>query len=184
MYGGGQQVVTAERDCPGVMVPVGTEVIIPEGTDVQITQSLGGSITVYIGGNLVRVDAKDAGALGLDGVDLGDSMPENPSDEEFEKLAWDQLKTCFDPEIPINIVDLGLIYKCDIKTREDGKRDIDVDMSLTAPGCGMGDILLDDVNTKLSMIPTCGTIHAELVFDPPWGPEMMSDEAKLQTGMY
>ncbi|MGH8162365.1 MAG: putative Fe-S cluster assembly protein SufT [Gammaproteobacteria bacterium] len=183
MYGGVKQVVTAERDCPGVLVPAGTEVVIPEGTEVQVTQAMGGSVTVYIGGNLVRVDASDADALGLD-VDGGDAMPENPSDEEFKDLAWSQLKTCFDPEIPINIVDLGLIYKCEFETREDGKRDVAVDLSLTAPGCGMGDILLDDVRTKLALIPSCGEIKAELVFDPPWGPEMMSDEAKLQTGMY
>ncbi|MGH8127532.1 MAG: putative Fe-S cluster assembly protein SufT [Gammaproteobacteria bacterium] len=180
---GDRQVVTAERDCPGVLVPMGTEVVIPEGTEVQVTQAMGGSVTVYIGGNLVRVDVKDADALGLD-VDLGESMPENPSDEEFENLAWEQLKTCFDPEIPINIVDLGLIYKCEIETREDAKRNVTVDLTLTAPGCGMGDILLDDVRAKLKLIPTCGEVQAELVFDPPWGPDRMSDEARLQTGMY
>ncbi len=180
---GTKQVVTAERDCPGVLVPMGTEVIIPEGTEVQITQAMGGSITVHIGGNLVRVDAKDADALGLD-IDQGEPMPENPTDEEFEKLAWEQLKTCFDPEIPINIVDLGLIYKCDVETRKDGKRNITVHLTLTAPGCGMGDILLDDVRSKIERIPTCGDVHAELVFDPPWGPSMMSDEARLQTGMF
>lgn len=183
MYGGGQQVVTAEKDCPGVLVPAGTEVIIPEGTEVQVTQAMGGSVTVHIGGNLVRVDACDADALGLD-ADSGEDMPENPSDEEFERLAWEQLKTCYDPEIPINIVDLGLIYKCEFTAREDGKRDVAVDMTLTAPGCGMGDILLDDVRAKLSLIPSCGDIAAELVFDPPWGPTMMSEEAKLQTGMF
>ncbi|HEX5314183.1 MAG TPA: putative Fe-S cluster assembly protein SufT [Gammaproteobacteria bacterium] len=180
----GKQAITVSRDCPGVLVPAGTEVVIPEGTDVQITQSLGGSVTVYIGGNLVRVDAKDAGALGLEVSDPAASMPADPSDEEFEAIVQDQLKTCFDPEIPINIVDLGLIYKCEIGKREDGKRDISIDLSLTAPGCGMGDILLDDIRAKLALIPTCGAVNAELVFDPPWGPAMMSDEAKLQTGMY
>ena len=180
---GTKQIVTAERDCPGVLVPMGTEVIIPEGTEVQITQAMGGSITVHIGGNLVRVDAENADALGLD-IDQGEPMPESPTDEEFEKLAWEQLKTCFDPEIPINIVDLGLIYKCDIENREDGKRNVTVHLTLTAPGCGMGDILLDDVRSKIERIPTCGDVHAELVFDPPWGPGMMSDEARLQTGMF
>lgn len=180
---GDRQVVTAERDCPGVLVPMGTEVVIPEGTEVQITQAMGGSITVHIGGNLVRVDAANADALGLD-IDQGDPMPENPSDEEFEQLAWNQLKTCFDPEIPINIVDLGLIYKCEFETREDGKREVTVDLTLTAPGCGMGDILLDDVRAKLELIPTCSEVRAELVFDPPWGPDRMTDEARLQTGMY
>ena len=180
---GNRQVVTAERDCPGVLVPLGTEVIIPEGTEVQVTQAMGGSITVHIGGNLVRVDAEHADALGLD-IDQGEPMPENPTDEEFEQLAWEQLKTCFDPEIPINIVDLGLIYKCEIKNGEDGKRNVTVHLTLTAPGCGMGDILLDDVRNKIERIPTCGRVDAELVFDPPWGPSMMTDEARLQTGMF
>ncbi|HYW77520.1 MAG TPA: putative Fe-S cluster assembly protein SufT [Gammaproteobacteria bacterium] len=180
---GNMQVVTAERDCPGILVPMGTEVIIPEGTEVQVTQAMGGSITVHIGGNLVRVDAEHADALGLD-IDQGEPMPENPTDEEFEHLAWEQLKTCFDPEIPINIVDLGLIYKCEIENGKDGKRDVTVHLTLTAPGCGMGDILLDDVRNKIERIPTCGHVHAELVFDPPWGPSMMSDEARLQTGMF
>ncbi len=180
---GNRQVVTAERDCPGVLVPMGTEVIIPEGTEVQVTQAMGGSITVHIGGNLVRVDAEHADALGLD-IDQGEPMPENPTDEEFEQLAWEQLKTCFDPEIPINIVDLGLIYRCEIEKADDGKRNVSVDLTLTAPGCGMGDILLDDVRSKIERIPTCGQVHAELVFDPPWGPSMMSDEARLQTGMF
>lgn len=180
---GNRQIVTAQRDCPGVLVPMGTEVVIPEGTEVQVTQAMGGSITVHIGGNLVRVDTRDADALGLD-IDLGEPMPENPGDEEFEKLVWSQLETCFDPEIPINIVDLGLIYKCEIHKRDDGKRDVTINLTLTAPGCGMGEILLDDLRTKVAMIPTCGNIHAELVFDPPWGPHMMSDEARLQTGMF
>lgn len=180
---GNRQVVTAERDCPGVLVPMGTEVIIPEGTEVQVTQAMGGSITVHIGGNLVRVDAEHADTLGLD-IDQAEPMPENPTDEEFEQLAWEQLKTCFDPEIPINIVDLGLIYKCEIENAKDGNRNVTVHLTLTAPGCGMGDILLDDVRNKIERIPTCGHVDAELVFDPPWGPSMMTDEARLQTGMF
>ncbi len=181
MYGG--KTVTVERDCPGILIPAGTEVVIPEGTDVQITQSMGGSITVHIGGNLVRVAGRDAGALGMEPTEEP-SMPENPSDEVFEQLVWDQLKTCFDPEIPINIVDLGLVYKCAIETRPDGKRDVEIDMTLTAPGCGMGEILVADVRDKLCVIPTLGQTSVELVFDPPWQPGMMSDEARLQTGMY
>jgi len=155
---GDRQVVTAERDCPGVLVPMGTEVVIPEGTEVQVTQAMGGSITVHIGGNLVRVDAGNAAALGLD-IDQGDPMPDNPSDEEFEQLAWSQLKSCFDPEIPINVVDLGLIYKCEFKTREDGKRNVTVELTLTAPGCGMGDILLDDVQPAVKYMPNWCSTH-------------------------
>ncbi|MEO8411953.1 MAG: hypothetical protein ABI478_15400, partial [Propionivibrio sp.] len=107
------RLATALRDCPGARVPLGDPVVIPAGTEVQVTQTLGGSVTVVYEGNLVRVDARDAAALGL-GMAAGEAMPENPSDEEFEELVWDQLKTCFDPEIPINIVDLGLIYRCEI----------------------------------------------------------------------
>ena len=177
------QIATALRDCPGARVPLGEAVVIPAGTEVQVTQTLGGSVTVVYGGNLVRVDARDADALGL-GVASGEPMPENPSDQEFEELVWDQLKTCFDPEIPINIVDLGLIYRCAIETRDDGQRDVTIDFTLTAPGCGMGDILLNDIRDKIAAIPTCGEVHALLVFDPPWGVGMMSDEARLQTGMF
>jgi len=175
--------ITVERDCPGILIPAGTEVVIPEGTDVQITQSMGGSITVHIGGNLVRVSGRDAEALGVEPPEET-PMPDNPSDEEFEDLVWNQLKTCFDPEIPINIVDLGLIYKCEVEKRGDGQRDVAIDMTLTAPGCGMGEILVADVRDKLSIIPTLDKADVQLVFDPPWEPGRMSDEARLQTGMF
>lgn len=175
--------VTVERDCPGILIPAGTEVVIPEGTDVQVTQSMGGSFTVYIGGNLVRVAGRDADALAME-PPAEQPMPENPDDEEFEALVWSQLKTCFDPEIPINIVDLGLVYRCDIDRREDGSRSVSVDMTLTAPGCGMGEILVADVRDKLRMIPTIAEAKVELVFDPPWEPGKMSEVARLQTGMY
>lgn len=175
--------VTVERDCPGILIPAGTEVVIPEGTDVQVTQSMGGSFTLHIGGNLVRVAGKDADALGLEAPDEN-PMPADPSDEQFEELVWNQLKTCFDPEIPINIVDLGLVYKCEIAKRDTGKRNVAVDMTLTAPGCGMGEILVADVREKLEQIPTLDRISVDLVFDPPWDPGRMSDEARLQTGMF
>ena len=181
MWGG--QTVTVVRDCPGILIPSGTEVVIPEGTDVQVTQSLGGSVTVHIGGNLVRVSGSDADALGLEPGDEV-AMPENPDDEQFEELVWQQLKQCYDPEIPINIVDLGLVYKCEVSKREDGKRDVAIDITLTAPGCGMGEILIADARDRLKQIPTLGESKVELVFDPPWEPGRMSDEARLQTGMF
>lgn len=181
MYGG--KTVTIERDCPGILIPAGTEVVIPEGTDVQVTQSMGGSFTVHIGGNLVRVAGRDADALGME-PPAENAMPESPDDEQFEELVWNQLKTCFDPEIPINIVDLGLVYRCDIDKRGDGMRTVSVDMTLTAPGCGMGEILVADVRDKLNMIPTLAEANVDLVFDPPWDPGRMSDEARLQTGMF
>lgn len=181
MYAG--RTVTVERDCPGILIPAGTEVVIPEGTDVQVTQSMGGSITVHIGGNLVRVAGRDADALGMEAPEEG-TMPDNPDDQQFEELVWNQLKTCFDPEIPINIVDLGLVYRCDIDKRDDGTRAVAVDMTLTAPGCGMGEILVADVREKLSAIPTLAEAKVDLVFDPPWDPGRMSEEARLQTGMF
>lgn len=182
MYSAGE-FKTVVRDCPGILIPAGSEVVIPEGTDVQVTQSLGGSFTVHIGGNLVRVAGRDADALGLEPPDER-AMPKNPSDQEFENLVEGQLKNCYDPEIPINIMDLGLVYKRDIQKNESGQRDIFIEMTLTAPGCGMGEILVADVKDMLQQIPSAGNIEVELVFDPPWSPERMSDEARLQTGMY
>ena len=110
-------------------------------------------------------------------------MPDNATDEEIEKVIWDQLKTCYDPEIPVNIVDLGLIYRCDVTALPDGERSVDVDMTLTAPGCGMGEILVQDAQEKIAIVPTVKDVRVELVFDPPWNQSMMSDEARLQTGL-
>jgi probable FeS assembly SUF system protein SufT len=110
-------------------------------------------------------------------------LPENATDEQFEQIVWDQMKTCYDPEIPVNIVDLGLIYKVDVKRNSDGNCDVMVVMTLTAPGCGMGEILVEDVRDKVNMIPTVASTDVELVFDPPWNREMMSETAQLELGM-
>jgi probable FeS assembly SUF system protein SufT len=175
--------VTLKRACEAVMIPAGTHVLIPEGTEVNVAQSLGGSFTVYVDGNLLRIAGKDADALGLE-VQEGPELPENASDADVEKLVWEQLKTCFDPEIPINIVDLGLVYECTLAPADEGKKKVSVKMTLTAPGCGMGGILVQDVKDKVEQIPLIQVADVELVFDPPWSRDMMSDEAKLQTGMY
>ena len=111
-------------------------------------------------------------------------MPPGADDEAVEQLVWKQLRTCFDPEIPINVVDLGLVYEAIVKSREDGQREVEVKMTLTAPGCGMGEILVDDVRSKLEMIPTVSEADVELVFDPPWTRHMMSESARLETGMF
>lgn len=171
------------RACEAVMIPAGTHVLIPEGTEVNVAQSLGGSFTVYVDGNLLRIAGKDADALGRE-IQEAPKLPDNPSEADVEKLVWDQLKTCYDPEIPINIVDLGLVYECKLQATEDHKKKIVVKMTLTAPGCGMGGILVQDVKDKLEQVPTVQVADVELVFDPPWSREMMSEEAKLQTGMY
>ena len=175
--------VKLSRACEAVMIPAGTHVVIPEGTEVNVAQSLGGSFTVYVDGNLLRIAGKDADAIGRE-IATGPKLPENPTDEDVKKLVWEQLRTCFDPEIPINIVDLGLVYSCAIAQTGDGGTNLAVKMTLTAPGCGMGSILVQDVKEKLEQIPTVRGADVELVFDPPWTREMMSEEAKLQTGMY
>jgi probable FeS assembly SUF system protein SufT len=171
------------RAVEAVMIPAGTRVLIPEATEVNVAQSLGGSFTVYVDGNLLRIAGKDADALGRE-IQEAPKLPEHPSDADVEKLVWDQLKTCYDPEIPINIVDLGLVYECKLMPAEDGKKKVGVKMTLTAPGCGMGGILVQDVKEKLEQVPTIQAADVELVFEPPWSREMMSEEAKLQTGMY
>ena len=174
--------VRFERDCAAIMVPSGDLVNLPAGQNGYITQALGGSFTVFVEGNLFRIRNEDADAIGKEPMPLPD-LPENASDDEVEQAVWAQLRTCFDPEIPINIVELGLVYRCEILKSEDGKRRAEVTMTLTAPGCGMGDILVDDVRAKIEAIPTIAEAEVELVFDPPWNQSMMSEAARLQTGM-
>ncbi len=173
---------TMTRDCPAVMVPHGDAVTLPAGQIGYITQALGGSFTVYVEGNLFRIAGSDADALGKEPpppIVLADDA----GDADVEKLVWQQLRTCFDPEIPVNVVDLGLVYDVSLEHDDDGNRRVYVKMTLTAPGCGMGDILVDDARTKLEMIPTIVEADVDLVFDPPWNHSMMSDAAKLETGM-
>ena len=164
------------------MIPVGDEVTIPAGTVGYITQALGGSFTVFVDGNLFRVAGVDADAIGKKPV-MPPSLPEGATEDDVEKLLWEQMKTVYDPEIPVNIVDLGLIYRCEMSTSEEGERVVDVDMTLTAPGCGMGDVIVQDAREKIAIIPTVSDVTVELVFDPPWNVGMMSEEARLQTGM-
>lgn len=175
--------VVLKRACEAVMIPAGTRVIIPEGTEVNLAQTLGGSFTVYVDGSLLRIAGKDADALGLEPVEAP-SLPDNASTADVEKLVWQQMKTCYDPEIPINIVDLGLVYECRLTDLDDGTKRVDVKMTLTAPGCGMGNILAADVKEKIESVPLVREAHVELVFDPPWSRDMMSEEAKLQSGLY
>jgi probable FeS assembly SUF system protein SufT len=164
------------------MVPQGEAVTLPAGSVGYITQALGGSFTVFVEGNLFRVAGKDADAIGKQ-VAAAPELPEGAGDDDVELLAWKQLRTCFDPEIPINVVDLGLVYRCDVMPAAEGLRRIEVSMTLTAPGCGMGEILVDDVRSKLELIPTVSEADVELVFDPPWNQSMMSEAARLETGM-
>jgi probable FeS assembly SUF system protein SufT len=175
--------VTLERDCEAVLIPVGEKVTLPKGTSGFITQALGGSFTLYVEGNLFRIAGIDADAAGLEPI-RPPKVPEDASDRDFEEVIWDQMRTCYDPEIPINIVDLGLIYECDIDKTDQGNRRIHVKMTLTAPGCGMGDILAADVREKIEIVPTVESADVELVFDPPWNQTMMSEEARLEAGLF
>lgn len=171
-----------EREVDAVMVPAGHTVKLQPGIAGFISQALGGSFTLYIEGNLYRLAGADADAIGKDPV-ATPTLSAEATEDDVKQLAWEQMKSCYDPEIPINIVDLGLIYECDVTTNDDGTHRIDVKMTLTAPGCGMGEVLVQDVRDKLEVIPTVSAAHVELVFDPPWRREMMSPAAQLQTGM-
>ena len=174
--------VKLDRDCDAVLVPQGEKVRLPAGSMGYITQALGGSFTVFIEGNLFRIAGNDADALGKEPLAMPE-LPEGATDADVERMVWKQLRTCFDPEIPINVVDLGLVYACDLVPAGSGERKVEVKMTLTAPGCGMGDILVEDVRAKLEMIPTVVEADVDLVFDPPWNQSMMSEAARLETGM-
>ena len=174
--------VKFERDCAAVLVPQGEAVTLPAGSVGYITQSLGGSFTVFVEGNLFRISGEDADAIGKPKPEPL-QLAEGAGDDEVEKLVWAQLRTCFDPEIPINVVELGLVYACDLEPAGDGMRKASIRMTLTAPGCGMGDILVEDVRSKVERVPTIAEADVELVFDPPWNQSMMSDAARLETGM-
>lgn len=182
MFSQDSEPFTLARDVKAVIIPAGMTVNLRKGTKGYITQGLGGNFTVYVEGSLFRVDGKDADALGKEPVKPPE-VPEGISDEDFEQIVWRQLKTCYDPEIPVDIVELGLIYRCEVTTKEDGSRDVEVDMTLTAPGCGMGDIIVQDVEQKVAIVPTVESVAVQLTFDPPWHHMMMSEEARLQTGM-
>ena len=185
MYSRSSEPVRFERDCEVVLVPQGDAVTLPAGSIGYITQALGGSYTVFVEGNLFRIAGQDADAIGKEPADPIE-LQEGADDEAVEQLVWKQLRTCFDPEIPINVVDLGLVYSATISPHpeHDGQRLVHIDMTLTAPGCGMGEILVDDVRSKLEQIPTIAEADVELVFDPPWGRHMMSEAARLETGMF
>jgi probable FeS assembly SUF system protein SufT len=173
--------ITLSRDCNAVLIPEGTPISLPEGTVVYITQALGGSVTVHVNGNLARISGKDVDAVGLEPA----SIAAETSGLDMQDAVWEVLRTCYDPEIPINIVELGLVYGCQLRpvTDNEGLR-AEVVMTLTAPGCGMGQVLVDDVKQKLLELPGIVEADVDLTFDPPWHQGMMSDAARLQTGLY
>lgn len=173
------KIVLLRRNCSALLVPSGTPVDLPKGTEVMITQALGDSFTVNVYGNLARISGSDGDALGLDPV----ALPELSDDMALEEKIQVMLKSCYDPEIPVNIVDLGLIYETQIMPGEQGKQQVMITMTLTAPGCGMGPILVDEVQRKVSQLPEVDSVVVDLVFDPPWDRDKMSKEAQLTLGL-
>ena len=174
--------ITLSRACQVIEIPSGTRGTLPAGAVVRIMQSLGSGYTVATDrGYMYRVDAEDTDALGFSNA----ARAQAPAIQEgafSNQMVWEQLKTVYDPEIPVNIVDLGLVYSCDVAPLEQGGNGVHIKMSMTAPGCGMGNVLKADVESKLSRLPSITEVHVEVVFDPPWHPGLMSDAAKLQLG--
>ena len=183
MYGKREE-VTLAREVTAIQIPDGNRVSLEAGTQAVITQELGASFTVMTEfGAMYRIDERDADALGkeVEASDLPDEAPSDPA--ELEKLVWDQMRKCYDPEIPVNIVDLGLVYGCEIVDGEDGGgRRVEIKMTLTAPGCGMGPVLAEDVRVRVDEIPGVDETRVEVVLDPPWNPGMMTEAARLQLG--
>ena len=182
MFGHTNEPFSLSRDVTAVIIPAGEELTLREGTSGFITQALGGSFTVYVEGNLFRVSGKDADALGKEPV-APPKVPDDPSDADIEAVVWEQLGTVYDPEIPVDIANLGLVYRVEIKPLGNGERSVEIDMTLTAPGCGMGPFIVADAEEKVAIVPTVSDVKVELVFDPPWNVGMMTDEARLQTGL-
>ena len=174
-----RRMVVAQADCPARRVPDGTPLTIPEGTFVTITQALGGNYTLTYHGQMVRVDGTDAHLLGLASETI--SFPDPVDDQIVEDQVWQALGTVFDPEIPVDLVNLGLIYSVNV---DKAAKQVDIQMTLTAPACGMGPVLVGDVEYRVRKVPNVKTVKVELVFDPPWQRHMMSEEAQLQTGMF
>lgn len=181
MYG--RESIALLRDVNAIHIPEGTPVALPQGHIVTLFQSLGGNYTVTDErGNMVRIAGEDADALGKEPSHL--SRLETGSDSEsIEKNAWAMMRTVFDPEIPIDIVELGLVYLCKVTPHPDGGHQVDITMTLTAPGCGMGPVIQQDVERGIKNLPGVTAVNIEVVFDPPWSRDMMSEAAQLQLGM-
>ncbi len=177
-----QAEIELSRDCEAIQIPQGTTVTLPAGTRVTVTQSLGGSYTVATeAGYLFRITEANADAIGCEAAPK--PVPSQTAGEVDEAAVWDQLKTCYDPEIPVNIVDLGLIYDCSIVHQESGKARVSVKMTLTAPGCGMGPTIAAEARMRVESIPGVSEANVELVWDPPWDQSMISEAGKMKLGL-
>lgn len=176
-----QRMVVTQRDCPARLVPSGEPITIPKNTFVTITQAKGGTFTVTHRGNMARVDGTDADALGAEPSELKFSTPDNGKFQPNH--VWEALGTVYDPEIPVNIIELGLVYDVATHLCPEGIADVVITMTLTSATCGMGQVLADDVKYRLSKVPHVGKVEVKLVFDPPWDRDRISDEAKLELGL-
>jgi probable FeS assembly SUF system protein SufT len=179
--------ITLKRDTEATQIPSGYHIVLPAGSTVTVTQTLGGNFTVITeGGTLVRISDKDADSLGDQYVAAAAAAQEAAkaiADGPFEQeKVWDQLRTVFDPEIPVNIVDLGLVYACDASDHPEGGKKLDIKMTMTAPGCGMGGVLKEDVHRKVLTVPGVREAQVEVVWEPPWDQSRMSEAARLQLG--
>ncbi|MBK9137460.1 MAG: putative Fe-S cluster assembly protein SufT [Verrucomicrobia bacterium] len=176
--------VDLERDCPAVQIPAGNTVVLPAGTVVEITQNLGGSLTVRALDGLFQIAGQDADALGLEPFTAGDmkSRPQ-PGDPLSEQMVWDALRECYDPEIPVNIVDLGLVYDLAIERTDAGTANVAVKMTLTTQGCGMGPVIAQNARDRIAALPGVASATVEMVWDPPWHPSMISPEGKRRLGI-
>jgi probable FeS assembly SUF system protein SufT len=173
--------ISLTRDCDAIQIPSGHPVILPEGMSVIITQSLGGTYTVATPGGLARIEFRDADALGLDAP--SPSADSKKHEGPAEEAVWSQLKTVFDPEIPVNVVDLGLVYDCRVQKTGSGGSSVLVRMTLTAPGCGMGPAIAADARQKILAIEGVDDAEVELVWDPPWNQSMISEEGRMKLGL-
>lgn len=177
--------ITLKRDVHAVAIPAGTPVTLPKDSLVRITQSLGGAYTVMGDFIMARIAAADADALGLvaEASTVASASPAPAVGPVDEEAIWDQIRTCYDPEIPVNIADLGLVYDCHVEPLPEGGNRVAVKMTLTAPGCGMGPMIASDVETKIRSVPGVTDVNVEIVWDPPWNQAMMTDAAKLELGL-
>ena len=171
------------RDCNGSLIPSGDPITIKKGEMVRITQSLGGSYTLLVKGNLVRIEGSDADAIGIEHSDNSKKITIETNDENIEMMVWDALKNCYDPEIPVNIVDLGLVYDCTIEKEKKGQYNISIKMTLTAPGCGMAGHISNDARIKVANLQGVSDVQVDIVWEPQWDQSMMSEAARLQLGM-
>jgi probable FeS assembly SUF system protein SufT len=178
--------IPLKRSVQATLIPYGGTVSLPEGATVTVTQALGGSYTVLTElGQMVRIEGKDADAIGMEPPPAAPGSAGAPTDKAgVEKAVWDQLKTCYDPEIPVNIVDLGLVFANEVTERPEGGWTTAVKFTLTAPGCGMGGVLQKEIENKLGAIPGIKEVKADLVFEPVWDKAMMSEAAKLKLGIF